>query len=135
MALTKQSELNKIFTELSNLLKANAEGLVLSKTTYDSKAITSKPALHLYGKTAVKIANRPLQPTYLCGIIEQQGYIGFYSMPVYSHPSRIKPSKALLRLKSGKSCFRIKASDPIIMAEISEIIKLGKQIYQTEGWI
>lgn len=130
-----QSEPSQVFERLKKLLSRQAKGLDQYDEYPGSQAQDRKPALHLYGKRAVSIAGRKPQPTYVAGIIQQKGYVGFYHMPVYSHPKEFSLSPQMQRVLKGKSCFHIKEATPEVLAELESLIANGIALYKQEGWI
>jgi len=129
-------DLTAIFDELQKLLLQHSQGLQVTATTMDSKTVSKKRALHLYGRKAVQILNRKLsQPTYVCGIIVQKNFVGFYSMALYSHPQHFKLSAAVQKIKKGKSCLSITKVSPELLREVERIITQSIALYKKEGWI
>lgn len=135
------ADLEHIFGQLKKLLKKHAKGMDVmigflnaSKASAVSKA---KPAYSLYGKKEVSVTeSRKPQRVYLAGIIQQKHFVGFYFMPVYSHPKKfdIKHPDVKKFLK-GKSCFNVTHTDKSILGEIDRLLKEGKALYKKEGWI
>lgn len=128
------------FEKLATILKKHARGplLELRSDVVNARAKNPKAQLHIYGTKEVVILNRPAQKTYVVGIIQQKHFVGFYSMPVYSHANLLKPlSSELKKLLKGKSCFHITdaALTPTVLAEIDAHIEEGIKQYVKEGWI
>jgi len=121
---------------LKDLLEKNSKGLDARTVTIGSKAKPQKLAFHLYGKKEVRILNRKPQQTYIVGIIMQKHFIGFYSMPVYSHPKEFTITHPVLKKsRKGKSCFNISRLDDNMIRELDDIIKKSIQLYKKEGWV
>jgi hypothetical protein len=130
-----QVDLTKTFSQLKKLLNKHAKGLAKYDEFLGSQAKDKKPALHLYGKPEVSVARRKPQQTYVAGIIEQKNFVGFYHMPVYSHPKKFKLSPLLHKALKGKSCFHIREATPEVLAEVEGLITDGIALYRQEGWI
>jgi len=130
-------DLDSLFIDLKELLQSfDADAtLELREETIGTQAKEKKAALHLYGKAEVSISGRKAQQTYIAGVIRQKHYVGFYSMPIYSHPKQFKLSAALDKARSGKSCFHIKTDDPTVHAELKELLSAGIELYRNEGWV
>src|SRR3989338_6112621 len=130
------SDLKSIFNMLKDLLEKNSKGLDARTVTIGSKAKPQKLAFHLYGEKEVRILNRKPQQTYIVGIIMQKHFIGFYSMPVYSHPKEFTITHPVLKKSpKGKSCFNISRLDDNMIRELDDIIKKSIQLYKKEGWV
>ena len=130
-----QTDLKQTFDELAKLLNRHAKGLAKYDACIGSQAKGSKPGLQLYGMKEVGIAVRKPQQTYVAGIIQQKSYVGFYHMPVYSHPGEFELNAKMKKAKSGKSCFQIKTDAPVLLAEAEKLLVDGIRLYKGEGWI
>jgi len=131
-----EKDLIKIFASLTQLLEKHKKDLEAHETTIGSKARGNKPALHLYGKKKVSIVGRKPQQTYVVGIILQKNFVGFYSMPIYSHPKEFKiDNPDLIKFRKGKSCINVHYLNKQILQDIEQIIKQGIKVYKREGWI
>jgi len=98
--------------------------------------VTDKRQYHLYGTKMVSIGRTPARPTYVVGIIQQKHAVGLYFMPIYSHPKEFSDlSPTLRKMRTGKSCFNIRALTPEIEKEIGRMIRQGKTLYRRLGWI
>ncbi len=131
------NDLDAIFEQLKKLLQKHAQGLELRTTTIGPTAIGTKRALHLYGKKNVSILGRKAQRTYVSGIIMQKHFVGFYSMPIYSHPAlraSIRSEKTKKMLK-GKSCINVTNLDEDALADLERVLEEGIATYKKEGWI
>lgn len=130
-----QVDLEKTFRQLEKLLNKHAKGLAKYDEYPGSQAKDRKPGLHLLGKREVSIAGRKAQQTAVVSIVLQKNYVGFYHMPVYSHPQAFKLSPAMQQALKGKSCFHIKEATPEVLAEVEGLITDGIALYRKEGWI
>lgn len=123
------------YQELEQLIRSFADGLDLVAEIPGSSAKQPKQQLHLYGRLPVSILGRKPQPTYVGGLIQQGGFTGFYLMAAYTHPQEFKAGPELSKLRSGKSCFRIKQCTPGIMAEAGDALRASIELYKSLGWI
>ncbi|MEM4255400.1 MAG: hypothetical protein QXR53_03670 [Candidatus Norongarragalinales archaeon] len=129
--------LNVVFKSLAKLLKDNSNGLELRPTIVGSRAKGGTPGLHLYGRKEVSIPVRKPKKTYVAGIILQKTFVGFYSMPVYSHPALLSKTKSPLTRKflKGKSCFNVSSLDAQVLEDLGVLLKEGIRAYKKAGWI
>lgn len=96
----------------------------------------AKRQLALYGKKEVKGSGGKLAQTYVAGIVEQKGYVGFYFFPIYTHPSAFADIPEDLRaLLKGKSCFHVRDFDAARQKQVAALLKKGIALYRTEGLI
>jgi hypothetical protein len=130
-----QADLTETFDQLKKLLSKHARGLAQHDEFLGSQARDRKPALHLYGKREVSVAGRKPQATYIVGVIQQKNFVGFYHMPVYSHPHKFKLSAAMQQALKGKSCFHIREATPAVLAELEDLVVDGIALYKQAGWI
>ena len=128
-------QLDIIFKQLKLLLIKYADNFDARDEFIGSTAKRKKEEYHLYGKKIISIANRKPQPTFVVGIIKQKDFVGFYSMPIYSHLKSFELSQELKKLLKGKSCFHIKKLDKELIFEIESVIVQGIELYKKEGWI
>ena len=129
-------DLINIFSKLKELLKKHSSGLDLREAVSDSQVKQKKEQFHLYGNKIISILGRKPQCTYVAGIIMQKHFVGFYSMPMYSHPHKIKlKNPDLIKMRKGKSCINMKKLDSAMLRELDEHVKQGIALYKKEGWI
>jgi hypothetical protein len=128
---------DQVFRALRALIRRHRRGLDLRGECLGAKATTQKPALHLYGKTPVAIfARRKPQPTYVAGVIRQKNFIGYYFMPMYSHPRRFAVKHVeLRRMVKGKSCINLTRLDRGMLGELDALLAKGIALYRKLGWI
>lgn len=100
-----------------------------------SKATKAKPSYHLYGKKSVSLFGRNPQPTYVAGIIQQKHFVGFYSMPIYSHPKEFSFSPELAKMVKGKSCINVTKLTPALEKELEAALLKGIRLYRKLGWV
>ena len=130
------SDQREVFRAVKGLLEKSSAGLRPTPTVIDSKAKGNKRQYHLYGKKDVSIVGRKPQPTYFAGVIEQKHFVGFYFMPIYSHLGEFDLADGTLKpFLKGKSCFNLKKLDALMKKELAQLIKQGKKLYKSEGWI
>jgi hypothetical protein len=132
---TGAENLDDVYAALKQLLEKHARGLEALDKIPGSTAKGDKPGYHLVGKREVSILGRKPQRTYVVGIIRHPKSVGFYSMPLYTHPSDCPISPALEKLRSGKSCLQIKTSAPGVLKELDAHLKQGIAAYKREGWV
>lgn len=126
----------KIFLELKKLLKKHSTGLEVHTDIPNSTAKDKKQQFHLYGVKPVSILGKRPKQTYVAGIIMQKNFVGFYSMPMYSHLKECRVKHPFLKkAKKGKSCLNISMLDKSLIREISGLIGAGIKLYKKEGWI
>jgi hypothetical protein len=130
-------DLEQIFRRLKVLIKRHRAGLAAYDELPNSTAKEKKPSYGLAGKKAVSLVpGRKAQPTHVVGVIQQKHFVGFYSMPMYSHPKQIFPEHPdLVKARKGKSCLNITRLSPEILAELDRHITRGIALYKKEGWI
>lgn len=66
----------------------------------------------------------------------QKNYVSFYLMPVYAFPDllqRISPD--LRKHMQGKPCFKFTANDPVLLRELSRLVRRGYQRFKKEGFL
>ncbi len=129
--------MKQIYTSLEKILNASAKkhNLLVVHGGMGSNAKVQKPQVHIYGKKEVEILKRKKQKTYIAGIMEHKGYIGFYSMAQYAFPKEFSLSPEMKKMLKGKSCFHVKKLDPDLEKEIREVIETGIRLFKKEGWI
>ncbi len=129
-------EQKEIFGVLKNLLVKHSKGLYVRSSIIGSKVKSVKPAFHLYGKKKVSILGLPERQTYVAGIIMQKHFVGFYFMPMYSHPKEVPIKNELLkRAKKGKSCLNISTLDKAALKELALLLVKGIALYRKIGWV
>jgi hypothetical protein len=120
--------LKTIFDEIKHLMSAYQPPLVAT-SNYESR-------YELYTDKPVVIEGRKKPNLAFAAIIIQSGYVGFYFMPVYTNielKDVFKPE--LLKLLKGKSCFHVKKTSPEILGQIRDVLKIGFEKYQKQGWV
>jgi hypothetical protein len=133
---TDVDELAAVFRQLKRLIKQHSAGLAAYNELPNTTAREKKPAFGLMGKRPVSILGRKPQQTPVVGIIQQKHFVGFYSMPMYSHPREVFPEHPdLVKAKKGKSCLNIRHVTPETLSELDRHIARGIALYKKEGWI
>lgn len=128
--------LTELFDEVKALLIKHSKGLDVATRLENSTAKEKKPMIGLIGKKDVAIGNRKPQKTYVAGIILQKNFLGFYSMPIYSHPKQLTVTDPdLKKARKGKSCINLTKLTPSMKNDLERIIKEGIALYKKEGWI
>ncbi len=73
---------------------------------------------------------------FFAGFLVQKGYVGFYHMPIYTHPDMKKNLKPeLLKCLNGKSGFHVTRLDNELKAQIKEALKAGYGCNDKMGWV
>lgn len=122
-------DLIEIYNRLKLILK-KYENPLESKMDLDSK-------YDLWSFKDSVIEGKKRKEVFFAGLIIQSSYVGFYYMPVYSEPERMKKmfSPELLKLLKGKSCFHIKKLDEELEKQIEDALEKGYDLYKEKGWI
>ena len=105
-----------------------------------AKKLTNKsknPLLFdLWGKKQAFSQGKMRDEISFVGIMKQKDYIGFYFMPIYTHPDRFADIPPELRkCLKGKSCFYIKTIDPELHHQIKAVMRDGFALYKELGWV
>lgn len=131
------AEKKKLFLELKKLIQQFAHGELMMRTTVvGSQAKEKKRQIHLYGKKKVAIGRLPERQTYVFGVIEQKHFVGFYSMPMYSHERELPLKNVTLKkARKGKSCLNLVSLNASMRKELEVHMKKGIALYRKEGWI
>lgn len=132
-----KQDISELYDAIENVLRESADkGTILKIGPLGGPVKEVKRQLHLLGKDAVSILGRKPQQTYIAGVIEQKNFAGFYFMPIYSHPEEFSLTSPLLQnARKGKSCLNIKVLDAPAVRELKSLVKKGKALYKTLGWI
>lgn len=120
-----KTSLNSVFQDLKKILSKYEKGLSITgdqKTSYN-----------LYSAKEVFLAGKMRTDNFFAGIKIQGSFVGFYFMPIYTHPelTKIIPEELRKKLK-GKSCFHIKTQDNETYRLIDELLKQGYDFYKKE---
>ena len=90
----------------------------------------------LWGQRPVTIAGKQREEVYFAGLHRMKQYIGFYFMPIYTHPDHFDDLPLELRkCKKGKSCFYITTLDAELNQHIKDVLREGWKLYKDLGWI
>ena len=129
MAKLTQIELLAIFNEVKKLVKPYEKGAIKARIDIEGKYdLWSEKEMTALGKKRTEMA--------FTTIILQSSYVGFYFMPVYCCESvKEKLGEELTKTLKGKACFHIKNTDPLIMKQIKEAMKLGYEGYKKLSWV
>lgn len=124
-------DLQEIFARLRTVLSEYAPPLV-ERTA----PAPGKDSYELWSELAVEIDGRKRDELFFAGLIVQQGYVGFYFMPVYSDPEKTELFHPdLLKLLKGKSCFHVKRLDGDLDSQIRDALHDGFELWRRRGWI
>lgn len=123
-----QDKLVPIFQRLKKILKKYEDPLK-PKFDLDNK-------YDLWSFKEIEIEGRERKEVYFAGIIIQSKWVGFYYMPIYTDTDLADVFKPeLLKLRKGKSCFRVKDLNELVEKQIEEALEIGYNLYKKRGWI
>jgi hypothetical protein len=124
-----QPQLVIIFEEIKKLLLPYVKGTMKLHGGDKGKII-------LVSEKAIEVAGRKKEEVWFASALIQKGYVGFYYMPIYGQPEKIKKliKPELLKCLKGKACFHIKKADEVILGQIEEALKIGYDCYRQLGW-
>jgi len=121
-------DLPKIFSRLRSLLASYSPPLAVA-TDFPGR----------YGLSSIKeieIAGREKHELSFATVIIQKTYVGFYFMPIYTHPALLASiPEDLRKLLKGKSCFHVKTLPPALFIQLGKLTKEGFRLYKKEGLI
>jgi hypothetical protein len=102
-----------------------------------SNRINSETTFDLWSDIDVVIDGRKRNEVYFGAVMILKGHVGFYFMPVYAEPEKMKEvfDPGLLKLLKGKSCFHIKKLDDSLLASIESALAEGFRLYKEKGWV
>ena len=124
------AELKQIFDAVKPLISPYAKGSVVARVDFDIR-------YELYSELdLVDQLGKARKEVMFAAAIVQGRHMGFYFMPIYSHPElveRIGPS--LRKTLKGKSCFNLTRWDATLAAEAKALLKEGHALYRSLGWI
>src|SRR5690606_40830713 len=121
------TELSNLQSKLKELLAAQCPPLQIRKN--DEKVFEvagTKPAMQ--GKQKV-------DGYYFASIMPKPKDVRFYFFPIYTHADTFTLSADLQKMLKGKSCFHLKKIDTPLLAEITDMIKTGVELYKKDGLI
>lgn len=126
-----ESNLDEVFLQIKTLL-TNYEDYFVSQ-----KVKANKPQYHLWSQKPVEIAGKKKNKVYFSGAIQHKSFVGFYFMPMYVEPEKMKKviSSNLLSKLKGKSCFHIKEINLKLNKEIKQALSAGFKEYQLKAWV
>jgi hypothetical protein len=124
----KAQDLAQAFTEIRDMLAKYVPPLEVRTD--------KKGGYNVWSTREVTIDGRKRDEIFFASVIPQKGYVGFYYMPVYTHPEQkelFKPE--LLSMLKGKSCFYIRRLDPSLTRQIRDALADGYRLYKQRGWV
>ena len=90
----------------------------------------------LYSKKNIFAFGKPRTEVFFAGVAIKKNFVGFYFMPIYSHPQQFENIPAeLKKTLKGKSCFHIKKTSPELLQHIQNLLKQGFEVYKQQQWI
>lgn len=122
-------ELVAIFLKLKALLAKYSKQMV-SKVDTESR-------FDLWSEKEVVFAGKKRSEVYFAEASIKSDYVGFYFMPIYIAPEKLKKvlGSELLKLLKGKSCFHVKLLDDKLTSQIEDALKIGYEMYKQKGWV
>lgn len=122
-------------TQLAEIFSALKPVLEPYEKTFVNKS-TKGVNYELYSIKKIKLEGKDKDEMFFASLMTKKDYIGFYFMPIYTHPSKffdVPPE--LKKCLKGKSCFHIKKPDAMVLKQISDLLKKGYEVYREEGWV
>ena len=129
----KDAELSAVFDELEGMLAKHVppfkvtKGMVRNKRDYH----ITVPVPVVISPTAY--GGKPY-PVSMASLIFQKGYVGFYYSPMNAEASK-KLAPELAKLRTGGSCFHVKALTPEVREGIKSALEFGLKCYKEKGWV
>jgi hypothetical protein len=119
-----------IFEELKKLFLPYVKGAIKLHGGDKGKII-------LVSEKDIEVSGRKMSEIWFASALVQKGYVGFYYMPMYAQPEKIKAriGPELMGCLKGKSCFHINKNDKIIFSQIAQALKAGYDCYEKMGWV
>ena len=123
-----QPELVILFNEVKEIMRPFAKG--------HYEIHEDKPGNYgIYYNQEVEMFGKKYPELMLASLLIQKGYVGFYFFPVYVHEEMKKQlAPELLRTLKGKTCFHLKKSDPQLLKQISQALRIGVDYFSSRGW-
>ena len=102
-----------------------------------SNRINSETTYDLWSDVEVFFAGKNRNEVYFAAAMIHKGHVGFYFMPIYAEPEKMKQiiDPSLLKLLKGKSCFHIKKLDDTLLESIESALAEGFRLYKEKGWV
>ena len=91
--------------------------------------------LEMCGKKEVMQGKQKVDGYYFASVVPKPKDIRMYYFPIYTHSDAFSPSDELKKSLKGKSCFHIKKLSAELEDEITEMVKMGAELYNKEGLI
>lgn len=125
-----QPQLVVIFDEIKKLLLPYMKGTMKLHGGDKGKII-------LVSEKEIEVGGRKMEQVWFASALIQKGYVGFYYMPIYARPDKIKNQigTELMKCLKGKACFHIKKKDAVIFAQIKNALKIGYDCYKQNKWV
>ena len=122
------TQLKEMFDHLRPLLQPYEK-----KLTNKSRA---EGNYELYSVKKLTALGKERDEMFFAALMTKKNYVGFYFMPIYTHPQEFKDVPVeLKKCLKGKSCFHIKKPDALLDKQIKELLKKGWEVYKKEGWV
>jgi hypothetical protein len=125
-----QPQLVLIFEEIKKLLLPYVKAPIRLHGGDKGKII-------LVSEKEIEVEGRRKNEVWFASALIQKGYVGFYFMPIYARPDKIKKimQPELLQCLKGKCCFHIKKADAVILGQLKEALQAGYDCYKQMGWV
>ncbi|MEI6766118.1 MAG: hypothetical protein WCM76_10785 [Bacteroidota bacterium] len=89
----------------------------------------------LWIEKEIEVAGKIRPEFYFGGVVIHAGHVGFYLMSIYIEPAeKEKIPQELLKMLSGKSCFRIKKLDTHLEVQIETALSAAYNFYKRNNW-
>lgn len=118
----------EIFNQLQSLLNEHTPSLQRRKDTGDS--------VEYAGTKEAMQGKQKVDGYYFASLVTKPRDVRLYFFPIYTHADQFPElSPQMKKFLKGKSCFHIKSLDDDLVAELSDMIEKGVQLYQKDGLI
>jgi hypothetical protein len=122
-AAVKTDAKAEIFQEIRSVMLSFVPPLTVIKDTEKVFELVSNKSMVFMGKKRDNV--------YFGAVRVQGGFVGFYLMSIYAHPTLVqKLGPDLKKLLKGKSCFHIKKITPELLDQIKEAMETGIEGYR-----
>ena len=75
-------------------------------------------------------------PMFFGAVMMFKGYVSYHLMPLYACPDMAKAiSPKLKQRMQGKSCFKFRAPDEALYAELGALTRAGLEKYRAKNWL
>jgi hypothetical protein len=93
--------------------------------------INTSRSFDLWIEKEVEVAGKVRPEFYFGGVVIHAGHVGFYLMSIYIEPAeKEKIPQELLKMLTGKSCFRLKKLDAALEGHIETALDAAYNFYK-----